>query len=410
MIENLEDCLETLIGFKSHPYRFKILKEDYSVFHSIAKQIGKGMGLTDRQKDLLIRRFDDYTDQFCEAGISIFDFENKLRIPLRQIDRSQWIKITEEKNQKYISIRFPFKKKLILLINELKLEIPHDEYIHVKGTHKHLFLLSEINLFLIIKKFKNKHFDIDKKLLDCFDLLVNMQNTSENYIPGIYNYRIKNLHNDLKTIAVKELGHPTKSNLAIYNDRKRLYGLKHFDKLALQESLLELSTLASKISTRQTKKVFINSKNYNLENVILSIYELKRFPLLIALPTSKEYEYLKSTYEVLKNIINYQDISVIFRLDNKGSDNISFNSYIQQNKLNSPVAENTKIVYTNTSKITKPLLTSNWNPIAAIFLDSTRTAFGSNINTYLNCCDLIIQYDEIISPFYKVRSGGVDEF
>ena len=48
-------------------------------------------------------------------------------------------------------------------------------------------------------------------------------------------------------------------------------------------------------------------------------------------------------------VVNKDDISVLFRLDNPNE----FNDYVRENKLNNLVAKNTKIVYISSNKLSR---------------------------------------------------------
>ena len=86
MLENtVEDCLEILAGFRKESDKFSLMKEDYTIMHSIAKQVFKGTALTDRQLALMQKKLPAYKDQFDNADITLELV--KLRKPLRSINR-----------------------------------------------------------------------------------------------------------------------------------------------------------------------------------------------------------------------------------------------------------------------------------------------------------------------------------
>ena len=61
-----------------------------------------------------------YVDQFTAHDIDLHEAVEKLRSPLREIDSSHWIKFQEVKGETMIAIRFPFNKKVIRHVEELK--------------------------------------------------------------------------------------------------------------------------------------------------------------------------------------------------------------------------------------------------------------------------------------------------
>ena len=121
----IEDCLEILAGFRKESDGFALIKEDYTIMYSIAKQVFKGTALTDRQFALMQTKLLSYSDQFNKADIPLE--LNNLRNPIRSINREKYIRLQGNK----IKVRFPFKKSDIMLINELSHKAKG--YDHKKG-------------------------------------------------------------------------------------------------------------------------------------------------------------------------------------------------------------------------------------------------------------------------------------
>ena len=63
--KTIEDCLELLVGFQTAPKgMFTIKKEDYNILTSIGRQVVRGIGLTDRQHELLKTKLLSYSDMY----------------------------------------------------------------------------------------------------------------------------------------------------------------------------------------------------------------------------------------------------------------------------------------------------------------------------------------------------------
>jgi hypothetical protein len=109
----IEDYIEILAGIQES-HKFDIDRSDYSLVTSLAKQTFKGTGLTDRQYDLTKLKLLEYKEQFESNGMSNIEHNlDNLRIPIRSIDRSRWVRIVEIEDKDYIAVRFTFNKKLI---------------------------------------------------------------------------------------------------------------------------------------------------------------------------------------------------------------------------------------------------------------------------------------------------------
>jgi len=256
--------------------------------------------------------------------------------------------------------------------------------------------MSERAVFEIVNRFQNKQFNIDKDILDLYEKIENMNNNKNNYVPGVYNYKLKNLNERATNFIISSIGEPSEETLALYKDRQQLFGLQHFDQPALNNSLSHYSTLSKGIINRTKSQVLVNSTQYTLNNVAESLLELDRFPLLVLISDSDPLDDLYRMHQSLKGFIDDTDSSVLFRLDN--AVNFEFNDYIKKNNLNSKLDKNTKVVYINYN-ITKPLINSGWKPSAVLLLSSNR--FNSKVKVFVEESDLVIHYDTDVSPFLQ---------
>ena len=394
----IEDCLELLIGFRGQG-PFEIESSDRSFLLSIAKQIAKGTGLTDRQYETVKEKINTYRTQFTALEYDIDSAVYNLRIPLRQIDRSRWIKILERKEQQWVAVRFIFQKKLISKIEELKRVSVESDY---DAENKiHFFPFTEANVYQVVSIFKNVNdFEIQPELLEYYNKLEHMKNNKRDYVPGIYGLDLKNLHEKSLEYAISSVGEPDIDNLCRFYDQRERLGLYHFDEEDLAQSMKPLSTLTTKIVNRKRFQVVVDPKQYTVEQLAETVLELYRFPLLITLNENNCYEELSMFHRAFGGVIPDESCSVLFRLDN--SDGADFNNYIRRNSLNSPVDTNTKIVYISNNKIPKPLLKTDWHPSAAI---TTYSGYGgaNKVDTLLDTLDLVIHYDSEVSPWKRNR-------
>lgn len=402
--ETIEDLLEMLAGMRTGA-KIDIESSDATIMYSIARQAFKGTPLTDRQFALMQEKLQAYKPQFL---LYKQDFDNAvqtLRQPLRQIDRSKYIKIVDnavvyqsvpyeryKESWNWIKVRFPFSKKLIVDLQSIV--CPHNEKLHEKGSHEHFFMLNEKNAYNIVKTFKDKNFEIDQELLDYYEKVSALQET--NHLPCVENMQLKNLHpNGVKSIE-QELGKLSSDNVVLYKDRSLLYGIHSFDN-SFADSLTNYSTLTQKIVNRENANIFIDKKSWTLDNIVQSINDLERYPLVILLDEDMPFDTLVQTHKHFKNIIPAEQISVLFRLESSKSN--GFNEYIKEQELNSPIDNNTKIVYISREKINKPLLKSNCNPRTMLMLQSQRV--HTKLSYWSEDFDLIIHYDDEVSTMMK---------
>ena len=244
-----------------------------------------------------------------------------------------------------------------------------------------------------------KNFNIESDLDKIYEKVHMMQNNKKDYIPGIYGFKLKNLNDKAVEYIVSDVGkEPNADNLALYKDRDALYGIEHFDEEDLNESVKNLTTLSQKIVRRKCPNVLIDSDVFTVNNIVETVLELNRFPVLVCLQPQTDFDDLSHIYKCFKNIFSNDDFCVLYRKDNNTAENKYFNQFIKLNGLNNSLANNSKIVYTTQDRVTKTLLKSNWKPKSALVFGCSRT---NKMETYLNELDLVMYYDTDVSPFLR---------
>lgn len=405
----VEDLLEIIAGFKEQA-SISIDSNDHNLLYSLGRQVFKGVGLTDRQHELAREKILKYKDQFTALDYNVDVAIETLRLPIRHIDRSRWIKIVDApanmvyeayKTHHWIAIRFIFNKKLIGLIEAIK--STDKDAIYDKENKIHYFTLSEKNIFNVINALNDKNFEIDPELQEKYEKIKFMDDNKKEHIPGVYGFKLKNLNDKAIEYIISDAGQPDSINLALFKDRQRLYGLNYFDQPELDLSIGRLTTLGQKIVKRTQRNVLINSNTFNIDVLSESLIELDRFPLLIVLNDKNDLNELITSYKSFRNVIRDDEFCVLYRKDNTDSLNRQFNEYIRNNNLNNKLDKNSKIVYITKDKFPKTLLKTSWKPRAALMFGSDGGLTNTKMNLYLNELDLVIHHDTDASPFLRGR-------
>lgn len=379
----------------------KLEISDINLIHSFGKQIVRNLGFTDRQYDLAKRKIDDYAEYFSFITEDIEEVKNSTRIPLRQIDRSRWIKIVENSKGDYeIAVRFTFQKKLISSLEDIRRAI-NDKGSYDKETKVHSFEYSEMNLFTIVQAFEGKNFDLGDNVKDIFNKLNELD--PGDYIPGVYDFKIKNLHPNGEKLLVEELGEPTTENMLLYKDRTLRYGLGYVD----NDANVDTTSLSAKIAHRIRTNISVNSTKVNFDELLLSLENLQRLPLLILVSLDRCYDTIVEMQQYVKNLIPNEQVSVMFRLDNQG-EGVHFNDYIREQKINNKLDTNTKIVYCLDTKLPKPVLNSQWKPNTIILNDSKPVGTRKVVDCY-SSNDLIIHYYDSQVPTHYFYRTDIEE-
>ena len=419
----IEDCLEMIAGFASQPVHpsFIILDRDKQIITDIAKKVFKGTALTDRQYEVVKKIFiTRYKTQFKNRDIDIENSVNNLRQPIRYLDRSEYIRIENGDQykdpiwaghtpEKVIAMRFPFNMTYSKIVTDIKKSNaePLSRFFTQRFKDVYILPYTEKVVHKLISKFKKRIKDIDKTLLDVYEQCETISKNAKDYVPGIYNYEIKN-SSPLTTQHYQDLfGEPAFENLYLYYDRKEKIGLKHFDLGEFEKSQSNLSVLSKKILQRQWPRINLDLQKWKINQVIETILELHRLPLLVILPGQDEKQCLESLslhHKLFKNLVADEDQSVLVRMKNNKTSGQEFNDYVKQNHLNNSLAKSTKIVYITSKKIPKPLLTSEWNPEAVLICDNTRNY--SKVDSYVATIDLQLQINGQDSFWNQMHFGG----
>jgi hypothetical protein len=98
-----------------------------------------------------------------------------------------------------------------------------------------------------------------------------------------------------------------------------------------------------------------------------SIFELAQLPLLISMDTdNKVLDQVTEIFEAVKDRIPPSAINVFFRLPTSHEKSRDFADFIKKNQLNNYIDQNTKLVFVDKHRISKPLLKAQWKPRTAI--------------------------------------------
>lgn len=394
-----ESCIEILSGVHpTHDYDgVDVHESDKHLINSLTKQSFKGVAYTDRQYELVKSKISLYKDVLENLDIDVDECINNLRLELRTIDRSKWIGVRNVNGTDYLAVRFTFNKRLISAIESLRTSGIEKEKITDTDNKINYFKLTEKNIYRIIEILKDRKFTIENEVNLQYEKLQMMMNNKNNYLPGVYGFKLKNLNKKAVDYIISDIGEqPSPENLALYKDREALYGIEHFDKEDLDASVKHLTTLSQRIVRRRSTQILVNPESFTVDHVAESILELNRYPLLVCLDSKTELDDLTTVYHSFRNIFPNDDFCVLYRKDNDSPDNKNFNQYIKQNNLNNSLGNTSKIVYTSQDKLVKTLIKQDWQPKSALVFRCSRK---SKIQTYLDELDLVIYYDTDVSPF-----------
>jgi len=396
-ILNIEDCLELATGLTQGP-KISLESSDINIMSSIGRQVFKGVALTDRQHVLMKEKLKKYENQFND--VANFDIVlDTLRQPLRHVDRSKFITVVSnssipttdfDERTLWIKVRFPFSKTLISKIDICKpTGVYSNFYYHKKGTHEHFFVFNEQNVFNLLSEFSNNNFVIDEKVTLFYNKLIEIKDSSTEFIPAIENTKLIGLVPNALEAAETEIGKLDHNNLYKYIDRKRRFGIVNIN------ININPKTTIEKIITRKDQDMLARPSEIPASDLISAIHALDRYPLLVCVEKETSESQTYEVFNNLKGLVDSSEQSVLFRLPNETGE--SFNEWVKEKSLNNWVDKNTKVVYINNDKLPKLLVGDEWKPIAALCFNSFLQPLTK---TYIESfCDLILYREESKSAF-----------
>jgi hypothetical protein len=150
-------------------------------------------------------------------------------------------------------------------------------------------------------------------------------------------------------------------------------------------------------------KIWINSNTWSLTEVVKSLVELKRLPLLVVFdqttPLTTITQFNELSTALTKNGIT-DNIGIYFRLDNTPDGKI-FNDGIANRKYNSMLDESTTVAGVLGGKLPKFFLKTGWKPMSVLCIKNTLRQ--SKTAVYAKCSDLIITYTPT-EPLIETRN------
>ena len=246
------------------------------------------------------------------------------------------------------------------------------------------FILTEIALVELVDFLSLYGFEIDPIILDHYQTI-----KSWNQFDVKSKYQIDTIPNNQFFQLINQEIFPNEITQNIIKDRRIRY--QYF----VDKSKYDENNLTEQIANRSQSKIWIDNKKFSIENIIDSIVELHRTPILFVFnqyTPEQSLEYLK----IIESAIEKHEITelgVYFRLPNTQSDYRQFNTYLANKNYNNWLIENTKIAVIQDGKIPKFMFKTTWIPMTIILLD-TGLKQNKTMAYAQDKCDLIIEYSE----------------
>ena len=283
--------------------------------------------------------------------------------------------------EKFISIEYTFTANLKKIVQSIQQQAEGPVGFNIEK--KSCIPLTEKNVVLVVEALQPQNFDISEEILEFYKTINSWsrQDFEKNFtIDTTTNTRLLSQLSD-------EIGSLENSENLWLQDRKIRYQYKF-------NPDVKYTGLTNYLADRENSKIWVNPNLHSLENVIASLTELKRLPIMVVFSSFSEDHSIddlkKLTAALEKNNIR-ENIGVYFRHDNTGKGK-EFNQYVSDHQLNAYLDENTKIACVVSGKLPKFFISKTWQPGAVISF--TNNLKNNKTSVYCNDCDLIVYYNE----------------
>jgi hypothetical protein len=387
------DELVTHIVSKASFYReITLSNRDTKTINSLYETISSPTYITEKQGNLCLQILNqDYIRAFFNPEeLEILDnpvWEHPFRIipEVRKIYFSPTSPIRSSKfdGNGVIVIEFSFSSVIRTQLQHLSSNI-----IQVRSGSLYIADYTEKNIFLILKTLEEYKFEVDPKIQQYYDTICSWD---EKEIKN--RFLSANLNDNFNKIFSKDIDN---TNPLLLIDRRHRY--QYTDNY-----VGNCNTLTETIANRPTTKLWVNSRLHPLSNLVQSLIELKRTPILFVFDQTTDFNTIVQFNEIshaltTNNITD--DIGVYFRLDNTPDGKI-FNDVIAKRKYNCNLSDSTQVACVRAGKLPKFFLKETWKPMSIISINNTLRQSKTAI--YAKCCDLVITYSAT-EPLIETRN------
>lgn len=375
---NTVDSLLTPVFQEIKQIQSNIPQKDRKILVSLHKQVSSGVFLTENQGKLLIKILSENSLVLSPA---VPDLKTILELnswskSFREVRRIRKIYISTENPESFV-VEFNYHPLLREKISQISTKLIGD--VQVTGT-KYSINLNEANIALVLDTFGKQQFDIDEKLLNFYQEIQKILKTASSYTDILLTKNEK-----IRKYVIDDIGIIAAENSLLLNDRKIRYQYDFSENI-------DKNSLAAKIATRSSRKIFINSEKISMDTLVSALAELNRLPLITVFDGHCSYKD-KTYLRMLKNSIISnkigEDIGIYFRY-NKEADGENFNQEVSALGYNKNLNANTTMAGISSTKLPKFMIKDGWKPKAVVsFTNSFR---ANKTYVYFSDVDLIIYY------------------
>ena len=381
----IDNLLVQIINHPSNLLETIFAPRDRSILQSLSVGVNSNNFITENQSKLLVKILRENQKKLVNFDPEISSLlENPTwSKTFRKIDQVKKFYISEHPaDDKTLVIEFTFSSQIRKILTNLQKSV--EGLIQVNSGKMFTADLSEKNIVLLVDTLRPLGFTISDDILSYYETIKSWSESDTKrqfFITSITNQNFQKQITD-------DLGVTTPIDEKVIADRGMRY--QYFTETPEKngENLPEI------LAFRKKTKIWIDSNQHSLTNLISALVELKRLPVMVVFDnynTASTLENLKKLDKSLEENGVTTGVGIYFRFPNDELGK-EFNQYIAHRQFNSQLDESTKVVGVQNGKIPKFMISSQWKPMSVISLGTSLR--NSKTAVYSNCSDLVITYSD----------------
>jgi hypothetical protein len=342
----IEDLISELIY-----QRVALNSYDSTLVYSFHDQICRGSGFTEKQSILatrIVKRYSPSLGSCLKIDLTNIVNNPTFRFPIRKISSERSLSIVDYQPMgKAIKAVFPYNEKTVEAIRKSRDSIGNAVWDREQKCW--FFALNETSLQFLLAL---ESFEHDETIELLAKQIQAIHADIEKYVPMLIiedsEPKLQNCDKNMPILTSKDL------ISAVFEARNK--GVYTWDTTIANfiESDEVDSLTRDFLKTDPSDKFGVDSNIHPISAI--STIVLNLLPILVVIPGGDELDKMKLATDFFREHgITNEEMSVMFRLPS--TTHQMFNEFVKLNELNSPINENTKVVFVS-SKIPKPILKS----------------------------------------------------
>jgi hypothetical protein len=383
----IDNLLLNIVNHNAPTIEEQIAPRDSRVLRSLASTLSSHLFITENQAGLILkilrensRKLKNFTEEIDHALTSP-EWSKSFR-KIEQI-RKLYIHKNED-HESTIRIEFTFSSEIRKILSLLDKKL--DDLVQGAPGKNYSADLTEKNIVTLVDALTPYNFEIDETIKTHY---MTIKSWSETDIQN--QFLITNIeHKNFQKAITEDLGLSTTIDQNIINDRSIRYQYRTDAVKNPGETLVEY------LANRNKTKVWVDKTQHTPTEIISSLQELHRLPLLVVFDNLVNDKYntnLDALIEALDANNIFDKIGIYFRLPNDEI-GLKFNKKIKERQYNYNLMDDTRVAVVQGGKLPKFFLKSAWTPMSVIAFDTKMGLRHGKTSVYANCCDLIIEWAE----------------